>query len=263
MSRLTTLEKGINILFLFNEDHPVLDVPTIVNHLKLPKSTVYRYIQTLVSKGLLEKNTRLGSYQLGMKVLELARIVRQRLNIIDYAYPIMEELASKSGETVLLMGLYGRKAICMERIESRHSLRLSFERGTVHYLHAGASAKVLLAHLGEEQREQVIKEEGLPRLTDETITEREELGQELSKIREEGYAISTGEVDSGAFAIAAPIFDEHGRGTASLSIGGPLYRLDNRRKEQYIKWVTEAAKQITGGIRKQIILNKEVIYGEI
>jgi DNA-binding IclR family transcriptional regulator len=240
---LSTLEKGLKILMLFNEERPVLDIATISAELGLPRSTAYRYVATLEAHGLLEKDTKPRHYQLGLKVLELSWVVRQQLSILTVARPIMQELQEKTQESVFLFAVHGRRAICLERIESPHSLRLTFERGKTLSLHAGASAKVLLAHLNEQEQDQILQEANLPRYTEHTITDPKVLKAELRKIRQQGYALSYGEVDPISCAIGAPILDEQGNLVAGLSVAGPKYRFEEKISK-FVPVVVEAAHRI-------------------
>lgn len=244
MVRLSTLEKGLNILTLFDKDHPAMSISEIASRLGFPESTVYRYIATLKSWRLIEEDSKPGCYRLGPKILELARVVRQR-SIIDISFPIMEQLSNQTGETVILASIYDRKGICLEKVEGYHNLRVSFERGTTFHLHAGATGKVLMAYLNEEEQDSIIKEVGLPKFTENTITDPKRLKVELKKIREDGFAVSDGEVHQGVRAIAAPIFNSKGRIIADLSLGAPIHRLEGSRKEETIQLVTNAAREIT------------------
>ena len=244
VKELGTLAKGLKFLSLFDETRPTIDVPTISTMLNLPKSTVYRYLATLKSQGLIEEDSKPGHYRLGLKILELSWIARKHLDILNIARPVMEELAKKTQESVFLFVVHGQRATCIEGIESAHPLRLTFERGRTLFLHAGASAKVLMAYLDEEEQDKIIREVGLPKLTEYTITEPEKLKAELRDIRKRGYAVSHGEVDPTTRAIGAPILDEHGRIIAGLSVAGPKHRLDETKLKRFIPLVIEAANRI-------------------
>lgn len=239
----TTLAKGLDILLLFDENSPTLEVPEIAEAIHLPESTTYRYVKTLTEKGFLDRDQRSGSYQLGLRLLDLARIVRQRLSIVNTALPIMRELANETRETVILTMVQNQQAVCIERIESPRPIRLSFERGRARPLHAGASAKVLMAYLDERAQEEIINH-GLQRFTENTITNPEAMRAELQRIRSQGFVLSRQELDSGAAAVAAPIFG----GTdlvAGLSVAGPMGRMEAAGLDRLTNRVREAAEQIS------------------
>jgi len=243
---LSTLEKALDILALFDGDRREMSVREIAAHVDLLENTAYRYVATLKSRGLLEETGKQGHYQLGLTILAWYQSLRQRFNIIDLALPIMHDLVENIGETVLLAAVHGQRGICLETVESSHVLRVAYERGRTIYLHAGATGKVLLAFLSEQEREAIIREVGLPKLTDNTITDPDELRVNLAKIREDGFAVTDGEQLSGEIrGITAPIFAHTGRIAACISVEGPIRRLEGRATEKAIETIIAAAKRIT------------------
>lgn len=250
MAGLGTLEKGLNILSLFDKEYPVMSIPQIAARSNLPESTAYRYVATLKSQGLIKEDTKPGYYRLGLKILELAQVARERLSIIDIALPVMQQLLKKTEETIVLTAISGQKVMCIERVESSHTLRLSFDQGRTMFMHAGASAKVIMAYLDEAEQDRIIREAGLPRFTENTITDPEILRANLKDIRRKGFCISTGEVDPGARAAAAPILDEHEKIIAGLSVVGPLDRIKGPKIDKFTHLVMEAASEIAEQIDK-------------
>lgn len=244
MAVSATLKKGLSILSLFDKGHPIMSIPEITARLNLPESTAYRYIATLKSQGWIMEDSKPGYYRLGLKILELARVVKQQ-SIIDLSFPIMEQLSDQTGETVILAGIYDKKGICLGKDEGHHNLRVSYERGETFYLHAGATGKALMAYLSEEEQDSIIEEIGLPKLAENTITDPDKLRIELKRVREDGFAVSDGEVHQGVRAIAAPIYNDRGKVIANLTVGAPIHRLEGLRTEETIQMVIEAARKIT------------------
>ena len=237
-----TLEKCIKILTLFAEAGNSLTVSEIASHLDLPKSTAYRHIAVLKEYGLVQDSTVEGHYSLGVKILQLARNVSVK-SIQETALPFMRELMNQTGESVIMCGLRGDEGVCLEKVDGHHALRVTHERGATFPLHAGSSGKVLLAYLGPEEQDRVIRR-GLAVFSDTTITDPRELKKELKKIKLQGYAESDGEVIQGSYGVGAPIFYRGGNAVAALSISGPSHRLASK-KEATIRLVTTKAKEIT------------------
>ncbi len=237
-------------MLLFSEDHSTLDVSTITKSLNIPASTVYRYLKTFKEEGLIEEDSQPGLYRLGVKVVELAQVARKQMGIIDLSLPTMESLSARTRETIVLAGIRGHRAVCIERIEGRQNLRVSYERGSSQYLHAGASAKVIMAYLNPVEKRSILNEIGLPELTENTITEPQKLEAEFEKIKEDGFAISDGEVDPGVRAIAAPIFDENDKVIGSISIVGPTERIKGTNERRGIRLIIKAGKEITQKVIK-------------
>ncbi|MBV9898672.1 MAG: IclR family transcriptional regulator [Chloroflexi bacterium] len=250
--RNATAERAIDVLLLFDEEHPFLTASDIARRLDMPRSTTYRYIQTLRSYNLIEEDAR-GGFRLGTRIFQLGRIARQGLGYVDVARSYMEQLAALTGEVVLLTRRSGSQVVCVERVEGdpRHPIRLSYERGHVLPLHAGASAKVLLAFSDPAENDAVLSTiEALPRYTERTVTDRAALARQLERIRADGYALSAGEVDEGVRGIAAPIFQADGRVAAGLSLVGPQFRLKDAALKAGIAAVRQSAIAISARLRE-------------
>ncbi|MDL4814079.1 IclR family transcriptional regulator C-terminal domain-containing protein [Actinomadura sp. OS1-43] len=110
----------------------------------------------------------------------------------------MRELADRVGEAVLLTRRTGATVVCLEREEADHPVRLSYERGHVLPVNAGASALVLLAWAPDKEIDEIIQNSGLPRFTGATVTDTGVLHERLAMIRECGTAVSRGELDEDA-----------------------------------------------------------------
>jgi len=245
MSTLATLEKGIKILSLFNKTTPALNVSDVATQLGLPKSTAYRYLAVLKKHGLIEEDTKPGTYCLGPKILELSQVV-SRTSLRKLALPFMEQLARKTGETAILAGLRKHEGICLQKVEGHHALRVTHERGATFPLHAGATGKVLMAHLSQEEQNATIDDVGLPRFSETTITNPQRLRVELLKIKEQGFAESDGETILGSYSIAAPIFGRSGRIIAALSVSAPRHRLNDKKAQKaMIAMLVKTAQGIT------------------
>ena len=115
-------------------------------------------------------------------------------------------------------------------------------------LHCTALGKVLLAFLPEEERKKILEQKELPRLTDNTITDRNKLEKELSKIQKQGFALDQEENEKDVRCIAAPIRNYQGRVIAAVSISGPAFRIDkkvqNNLKEALIETSTKISKRL-------------------
>ncbi len=249
-SRNLTADRTLELLTLFDEEHPVRSATEIAQLLEMPRSTTYRYLQTLRSYGLVEEHGE-SKYRLGSRVLQLARIARAGLGLSDVAVPVMRRLSERIGEVVLLTRRSGLNVVCVERVDvSAHRMRLSYERGHVLPVHAGASAKVLLAFADPIEIDEVLSTVRLVRFTPRTVVDPKRLRRQLAEIRADGHVVTDGEVDHGVRGIAAPIFDADGRVAAGLSIAGPAYRLDDARITGVIRAVRESAEEISARLQE-------------
>lgn len=243
--RNSTADRALNILELFNDDRLTLSAAEVAEHLGVARSTAYRYLETLVQSNYLAEDGRAG-FRLGMKVLQLSRLARQSYGLADIAVPALRTLADRFHQTVLLTKLMGNSVVCLEREESAEQyVRLSYQRGTILNVNAGASAQVLLAWLSTDELVKLLSSVQLERFTPASITDPEQLKTRLKAIKADGYAISHGEVDPDAIGIAAPILQSSGAILAAVSIVAIRSRVTDSAVDDMVRVVVEAAADLT------------------
>jgi len=246
-SSAKTVERALDILLAFLREGQELGITDLSRALRLPKGTVHRLVSTLAAKGFLAKNEATGRYRLGLSVFRLGSTFLNQMEVREAALPVLHELARVTGETVNLNIARDRRRVCIEKVESSHDIRHFVELGRPLPLYCGASGKVLLAFLPEEEIEAVIAE-GLRPLTSRTVTDPDRLRRELAEIRRRGYAVSRDERVEGASAVSAPIYDSAGRVVAGLTISGPTYRFTAERVAQFVKLVKQGAARISASL---------------
>lgn len=236
----TSAHKILDILLCFSVDIPRRTVEELEQLTGMPTSTIYRYIKVLVDKGFLEKVDG-SSYGLGLRFFELSRAARNsNRDLRLFALPSMKRIADKIIETVSLMRIFDKHAVCVESIEGQEVVRVTIEQGRMQPLYAGASAKLLLSAIDDTEWDNYIPDT-LVALTSATITDKQAFKDDLYKIREQGYATSNGEIDVGGRAIAVPILNQHGKTVAALSIEGPFFRMTDAIMSEYLGYLQEEA----------------------
>lgn len=240
-----SLSKALKILDSFTLEKPELGLGEIVSLLGIPKTTVVRLVNTLEKNRYLERDEFTKKYRLGTKLLLFGSIVQRRLKIREVSLSIMKSLRDQSGEAVYLNILENDERICVEYVESNQELQRVVFVGQKSPLHAGASAKVLLAYLPEKKIEEYLSKMTLEGFTPHTIINPEALLGELSEIRKQGYALSNSELIAGVFSISAPILNYHEEIVASLTIGFPTVRANKENVAKLIKLVKSGAEEIS------------------
>lgn len=244
--RNSTADRAIEILLLFDDQVTRLSAADVAAKLGMSRSTTYRYLQSLRASGFLEEEDGAGRFQLGPEILRLARVARKGFGLSEAAAPVMSALAAKTGEDVLLTRRVGTQVACIEREQGVHRVRLSYERGHLLPVHAGASALVVLAFAGEAEIGRILEEAApLERFTERTLVEPADVRRQLEAIRATGLAVTEGEVDPGVRGIAAPVFWPSGRIAAGLSVVGLAYRLTDEAVEQVAEEVRAGARAIS------------------
>ncbi|TSA49036.1 HTH domain-containing protein, partial [archaeon] len=108
MAKSTVLEKGLGLLSLFTRYDSPISIAELSTSANLSTSTVYRYLATLKAQGYIKADVKPGHYRLGLKILELAQAIKRETSI-SLSLPVMENLASQTGESVLLCARWGEK----------------------------------------------------------------------------------------------------------------------------------------------------------
>lgn len=240
-----TVDRAFELLLLFSEDRPVITASQAAAELGITRSTAYRYLDSLSSYGFLAGDADGGGFRLGPRIAELARVARKGLGLSEVARPLMRELAERVHETILLTQRFDDRIVAVEREEEPDSrIRVAYERGHVLPLHAGSSAKVLLAFTAEKVVDELLGAADLTRFTRNTVTSPTRLKAEFKAIRRQGYAISDSEVDEGVIGVSAPLFAPDGSILAGLSAVGLAFRLTEDRLPEVIADVRQTAAAI-------------------
>jgi DNA-binding IclR family transcriptional regulator len=133
---------------------------------------------------------------------------------------------------------------CIDLVESPRQYRVFGKLGGPRAWHAGTSPKLLFAFQSEERQEQILSQP-LPRFTSETTVDPDQLREQLAEIRSRGYHMSSNDLEEGATAIAAPIFDRGGEIAASISVSGPIDRIEETGSDRVLGWVRASAGDIS------------------
>jgi IclR family KDG regulon transcriptional repressor len=244
-----SLAHGLDILLLYDTSTPLFTVAEISKRLGYSQSKTYRLIRTLVKYNLLQENHGTARYALGLNALRIGLLAQQNFNLSAIARPFMKKLSLLTKETVLLTTVNGTKGIVLGRVESEEPIRYSlFQPGASIPLHAGASSKILMAYLPEEEWDRVIAKEGLKRYTSNTITHVDKLKARLREIKKKGYAVSDQEVDRDVRAVAAPILNGLGELVAGISVAGPAYRINKKKISSYGNLAVKYAQKISSNL---------------
>lgn len=205
------------------EEHDGARLTDLADDLGLAKSTVHQQLSALVDLGYVIKEE--GRYQLGLKFLDLGAYVRTRKRAYDLAEPLVEELATETGERAQFMAEEHGQAIYIHTKKGEHAVTADRRVGKRRYLHSSAGGKAILAYFSEAEIEAVIDRWGLPQETDNTHATRESLFADLEGIRDRGYSMNKAESISGLWSIGVPVMGPDGSPVGSFSISGPRHRM--------------------------------------
>ncbi len=243
-SGVKTLDKLVAVLDSFTLDKSSWSLAGLSAHLGIPKSSLHRFLTGLEHHGMLRRDFDDGRWHLGYRLFTWGSLVPEITDLRQISRPIMRELVAATGASAILTIYDNREVVCVAISESSRTVRMTLFVGTRRHAHAGASSKILMAYLPDEEIQAIITEKGLPKLSTNTITDPEKLQNELSRIRKLGYAMSHEETDVGAWGVAFPIRDSQGEVTAAIGVAGPYSRHSKDVAQRYIELCQQAARKI-------------------
>jgi len=241
---IIALQRGLKLLTLFAKAEGGLTATQVAKLSGLPISTVHRFLVNLESTGFLNWNGN-GRYHLGIACFSLGQSALGHLDIRRLSFPYLEELNHKTRETIHLTVRHELSVVYVEKLDSPEPLRIFSRIGAGVPLHCTAVGKVMLAYMPSEEQAAVLRQVDIKRLTQNTISNIQDLAVHLQRVRKNGYACDLEENELHIRCIAAPIWDHTGRVNASLSITGPVVRMPMTRLRQLAPLVQQAGLKIS------------------
>ena len=211
----------------------------------LNKTTAFNLISSLVTTRFIEQDKSSKRYRLGLRNLELGRIVQHRLHISHLARPILADLCKKTNETVNLGLPDLSELLVIDVYQGSRLLHATAYGGWRSMYHCTALGKAFLSLWDSPMRHTVYRLRGLPRLTPRTITDIDTLEAQLAQFRAQGYAVDVGENEVGVNGIARAIVNGMGDVAAAISVAGHSNRLTEDVMEQIAPDVIAAANAIS------------------
>ena len=206
MYEAPSVKKAFQILDLVARRDNSLTISDLSRELGISKSTVHGIAQALEGIGAVVRNDETRCYTLGMTLLQLAHTAYARIDLKDIARPILEDLMRSTRQTVFLGIRSGDRVSIVDTVESTEDLKITAHIGARIPLLVGATGKVFMASLEENEAAQLIRTVGLRRNTEKSITDPTKYMEEIRRVREAGYALDDGEYLQGVRAVAAPIY---------------------------------------------------------
>lgn len=248
----SVIERVAAILNLFGRDRPLVSAEEIATALDMSSASAYRYASELTGAGLLARSS--GRFRLGPKIIELEYLIRSYDPIISAAQDLMNGLAELTGCEVLLCNFYEDTIVNVFHIHGRQRLDITYTKGLPMPLFRGSQAHVVLAHL-DRRKLRRLYETGLQ--DPEVQKDVAAIGADwpsffaaLKAIRDAGYYVSRGELDTGVFGFAAPVFGESDEIVSSLVLAASSERPSRLGEETLISLVVQTARELSQRLQR-------------
>lgn len=220
--RVSSLQRGLGLLEALLSEGRELSFSEIAKSQNIPVATAYRLVGTMVDSGFLMRQPG-GSPVAGPRLIRLAQALEELEGIKILAKPVLEQLA-RSTRCVAQLGTFEGDMVTYHLKVGKSASGLFTFVGKQLEAYCSGIGKMLLSHLPKDEGEQYLASGPFVSLTPNTITEVDDLRNELKTVRDRGYAIDDGEIMSGLRCLAVPIRGVSGRVVAAISLSGPTER---------------------------------------
>ena len=218
MSELNqSLDRGLQILEAIDLSKEPLGVRELSRRLGLGPTIVQRALNTLASRGFIEQVDDTRRYRIGYRSVSIGMSSHHGDTMMRIANAHLVALAEKHGLNGFLGMLRNGRAEYVLSVPSQHRLIVRMEPGEELALHSTALGRVLLAAAGEDDARELLTAVPLEKFTDKTVTDPENIMDELDGIRHAGYAVVDGENIAGVVSVGAPVRNISGDVIAGVS----------------------------------------------
>lgn len=207
-------------------------VTELATHLDLAKSTIYNHLRTLQHHHYVIRDG--DEYRLSLKFLDHGGYVRYRGDRFDLIKQTVRDVADETDELCQFVTEEHGIGVFVFREEGAQAVNTQTRIGSRVHLHHTTAGKAILASLPDERVETIVEQRGLPGKTEHTINTREDLFDELTDIRNRGYAFDKDEHIRGLNALGVPVRDESKTVLGAVSIATPQHRLRSKSRENEI-----------------------------
>lgn len=243
IKKVPAIYRTVNVLE-YVAKHQRATLSDIHKNLSLAKSSTYLIIMSMMETGLLRKNPD-NTFSLGMKLYELGNQAVAHLNLTSEAWPYMKNLRDQTRLTVHIGFIDGTEAIYLGKIDGLESVIPNTWEGKRLSLHSSSLGKVLMAWMDETELETTLAHLTFSANTANTITSKQALRDELSKVREYYVAFDHEEDVAGIACVASPIFDHRGKVIAGISVSGTCQQINEIAPQMLAKVVCQQACAIS------------------
>nr|WP_290701323.1 IclR family transcriptional regulator C-terminal domain-containing protein [Halomonas sp. UBA3074] len=224
---VTALASGLEVIQAFDHEHPRMTLSEVATRTGMNRAKARRFLLTLHALGYVRKQQRY--FELAPRVLQLGYAFLSANNYRDVIQHYLEDITAETGESSSLGVLEGNDVIYLARSAAKHRLMaITLSVGTRLPAAHTSMGRILLAQLSDTDLDHFLSSAVLEAYTDKTVTNVDELRSQIMTARQQGYAISDQELDSGLRSIAVPVHDakQHLIGAINISTNAARVDLD-------------------------------------
>ncbi|KQY63601.1 MULTISPECIES: IclR family transcriptional regulator [unclassified Nocardioides] len=235
-----SLQRAFEVLELIADNDGRMGVAQLAAESRLPLSSMHRLVSTLAKLGYLHQEPS-RKYVLGAPLVRLGH-ASSRLLLANWGQPRLARLADELGESVHLTMLDGDEVRYVAQAPSSRSMRMFTEVGRRVLPHCCAAGNAILSAMAEDEVRRLLARTGMPRYTENTITDTDTYVERLRLTAEAGYALDDAEQETGVRCVAVLVPDSAER--FALSVSGPTTRMSDEVVSRVVPLLIRASWDI-------------------
>lgn len=195
-------------------------VSELATELDMAKSTIHGHLSTLKNRGYLEQDDS-NHYHLSLNFLTLGGSVRQKRTVWNNVEPLLREIAQETGESVNYVVESQGDLAFVGSVLGADGIRTEVDVGFRTDLHTSPEGKLVLAHLPEDRRRELLDELEFPL---GNSVGRAAFRAELDELREDGIAYGTETIVKNVATVSVPVIDNEDVFYGAIVVAGPALR---------------------------------------
>ncbi len=243
-----SLETGLLVMKGFSSEKPLQGIADVADRMEASRSTVHRYMTTLVALGMLEQDPLSRRYRVSLLPADIGAAALDANRVVRALDGQLAALRRKTGCTVRLGVLVDLEVLLAGVVRSiadgQGELGVQRRRGARLPSHATALGKVLLGAYEAKQLRDLLANTTLAKLTAKTVTSKRSLATEVAEAKEKGFAIESEEAEQGTVGIAVPVLDSAGEQVAALGLVARPPEISLKQLQGSLAALQDAAKAI-------------------
>lgn len=243
-----SLETGLLVMKGFSSQTPLQGIADVADRMEASRSTVHRYMTTLVALGMLEQDSLSRRYRVSLLPADIGAAALDASRVVQALDGQLVKLRRRTGYTVRLAVLVDRDVLLAGVARSvgdgQGLLGVQLRRGASLPAHASALGKVLLSGLDAKQLREMLASTTLAKLTPKSITSKRAFTAEIAEAKEQGFALEQEEAEQGTVGIAVPVLDVAGEQVAALGLVGHAPEVSTEELQRSLATLRDVAVEI-------------------
>lgn len=240
------VERSLEILEIMVQQNRSFTATEMASILGVSVNSVFRIYIELERKHYVLKDPSDSSYELTPKIYYMGTAIKERISIVASARTYMKRLFRTVNATVVLTTMNEEyQTVVVDQLVSKQPIKFVSTVGLAYETYISAMGKAMLANMSEEDIEQYLEQTELKKITENTITDKGILREELRKVREEGVAYDREESIPGLICIASPVFSAGGKMEGAIGTTGFVFLMSDEQLENDIKQIQKQARDFS------------------